>query len=530
MDCDMKKYIILVAAGLAALASCQKKESYVLDSVVMAKTLEFTYSDTDAAKFYTDENGSTVFPMVVGESVDFSYAVTPSLEELTNPEIVWASGDPSVVTVDQNGHITAVGAGTAAISIEHKPRNLTCLPSITVKVSQTLVPATSIQIIDASEGVDEIYGLPKVAEGESMQMKAVISPEDATYKTVIWSVTPAANATIDPVTGLLHGVAYGKIEVKATALDGKGATATHEMIVDKIIEPTGIKVAENSVILSVSDGKYELGYETYPAVCTKSRLVWTSSDEEVLTVNKGVVTIKKYGKATVTVSTQSSEAAPAGYVSSATIEVNVPAGFYREHNENPDLWITKTNGATKELRISDAGERYLYIVPNKANANTGRGDFGHAGQTFISKEYPIITIRVDDVNDRMDENGKGKFARNINLDTSGTAEDGTKYSGNYGGSNNKWFKKFKCSDGSAILVYSLVDQNWQNGTAFPENTVITFTTWQLKYADIRNSDKADLQDINNLYYRFFWHHTFRSMDEMNAYLLEWSNKTGITYE
>ena len=99
MDCDMKKYIILVAAGLAALASCQKKESYVLDSVVMAKTLEFTYSDTDAAKFYTDENGSTVFPMVVGESVDFSYAVTPSLEELTNPEIVWASGDPAVATV-----------------------------------------------------------------------------------------------------------------------------------------------------------------------------------------------------------------------------------------------------------------------------------------------------------------------------------------------------------------------------------------------------------------------------------------------
>ena len=79
-------------------------------------------------------------------------------------------------------------------------------------------------------------------------------------------------------------------------------------------------------------------------------------------------------------------------------------------------------------------------------------------------------------------------------------------------------------------MYSLVDQNWQNGTAFPENTVITFSTWQIKYADIRNSDKADLQDINNLYYRFFWHHTFRSMDEMNAYLLEWSNKTGITYE
>ena len=95
----------------------------------MAKSLEFTYSETDAAKFYVDENGSTVFPMVVGESVDFSYAVTPSLDELTNPEIVWSSGDPSVVTVDQNGHITAVGAGTAAISSTSPGTSLACLPS-----------------------------------------------------------------------------------------------------------------------------------------------------------------------------------------------------------------------------------------------------------------------------------------------------------------------------------------------------------------------------------------------------------------
>ena len=90
----MKNRLILIAAGLALLVSCKDEEKYTLNPVVMAKTLEFTYSDNDAAKFYVDENGSTVFPMVVGESVDFSYAVTPSLEELTNPEIVWAPATP----------------------------------------------------------------------------------------------------------------------------------------------------------------------------------------------------------------------------------------------------------------------------------------------------------------------------------------------------------------------------------------------------------------------------------------------------
>ena len=530
----MKRYsiiLLIAAAALFSFASCNGKDDYKLESVVMAETLEFTYPESEAAKFYVDETGSTVFPMVKGESVKFSYAVSPSLDELTNPQIVWESGDENVVTVDQNGTITAVGPGTASVSIEQKPRNLSCLPSITVKVSETLVPATAIEISDASDGVDEIYGLPKVAEGETMQMTAKVVPDNATYQTVIWSVSPAANASIDPVTGVLTGISYGKITVTASALDGKGAKATREMVVDKIIEPVGIKVAESSLTLSVSDGTYDIDFETSPAVCTKSRLEWTSSDESVLKVEKGVITILKYGKATVSVSTRTDEAAPAGYSSSISIDVNVPAGFYREHNENPDLWVTKTNGATKELRTSAAGEKYLYIVPNKANANTGRGDFGHAGTTYISKEYPIITIRVDDVNDRMDENGLGKFARNINLDTSGNSvDDGTKYSGNYGGANNKWYKKYKCSDGSAILIYDLVNQNWQNGTAFPENTVIAFATWQIKYADIRNSDKAEITNINNFYYRFFWHHTFKTYDDLNAYLAEWSAKTGITYE
>lgn len=529
----MKQLSILLAAFAAAAAvSCVKEPAQTkLTPVVLVQELEFTYPDTEAAKFYTDPaTNSVVYPMVVGQSVKFDFNVSPSLGEVTNPVVEWTSSVPEVASVDQSGTITALSKGTAAISIEQKPVNMSSIPSITVKVSETLIPATSITIEDASEGVDEIYGLPKVAEGETMQMKATVSPAEATYQTVIWSVTPGEKASIDPVTGVLTGIQYGKITVKAEALDGKGAVATHEMIVDKIIEPTGIKVNESNVTLSVSDGTYALDFATYPEVCTTSRLVWTSSDETVASVEKGVISIKRYGKVTISVKTQSEEAAPSGYFSSIDIPVTIPAGYYREHNENPDLWITKTNGATKELRTSDKGEKYLYIVPNKANANTGRGDFGHAGETYISKEYPIITFRVDDVNDFTDETGEGKFSRNINLDTSGTGDDGVKYSGNYGGSNNKWYKKFKCSDGSAILIYSLADQNWQNGTAFPEGVIVTFTTWQLKYADIRNHGKEDLQDINNLAYRFFWHHTFKSMDEMNAYLADWSAKTGITYE
>ena len=126
-----------------------------------------------------------------------------------------------------------------------------------------------------------------------------------------------------------------------------------------------------------------------------------------------------------------------------------------------------------------------------------------------------------------------KYARNITFDTSGNIEDGTKYSGGIGSNNNKWKKKYKCSDGSAILVYDLATQGFgkSDGTnLLPEGTVCTFATFQLKYADIRYSDKHDYPDDPGVHYRMFWFHTFQSEDALNAYLNEWSTETGITFE
>ena len=133
---------------------------------------------------------------------------------------------------------------------------------------------------------------------------------------------------------------------------------------------------------------------------------------------------------------------------------------------------------------------------------------------------------MDDVNDFAQ-----KYARNITLDTSGQTDDGTNLSGGIGSNNNKWFKKYKCSDGSAILVYDLSKQGFgkSDGTnLLPEGQVGAFTTFQMKYADIKKgSDPLTADDIA---YRFFWFRTFASTDALNAYLETWSKETGITYE
>ena len=525
----MKKiYILAAALTTLMLFSCQKEKNPVLEAVVLVKQIELNYGPEVASKVYIDANGDAVYPMKIGESQTLSCNFTPSAEELTSKKIRWSSSNPKVASVDDNGVVKALAAGDAGITVQQYPFSNTASASLKVSVFETAVPATGITITVPVERETTDDGTPIVYEGEDVTLGAVIAPEDATYRTVVWSVAPAENARINALTGVVTGVKSGIVTVTATGVVDTGVKATLRMAVTESIDPQGVRLTAPAGPLSVSDGTYKIAFETYPAVSTKSRIRWTSSDEEVATVEKGIVTILRPGEVDITATCPDGTGGD-GFEASSSVKLNIPAGYYREHLENPSLWIAKTNGTVMTLKTSEAGEQYYDIVPNLANSNTGRGDFGHAGFTYVSRAYPIITFRLDDVNDIEDETG-GKFSRNINLDTSGTVEDGTKFSGNVGGNNNKWSRKIKCSDGSAILVYDLSAQSFGNGGLFPENTVGTFSTWQIKYADIRNADKSAIQDIAHLRYRFFWHHTFTSNDEMTAYLNEWSAATGITYE
>lgn len=522
-----KSYIILSILALGALASCKKEANPKMEPVVLVKEIAMTYGADVAAKVYVDENGDAVFPLQVGKNVTVGCMFTPEAHELTSKEIRWTSSDEQVATVE-DGLITGVSEGEAGITVEQYPFSVTAQATLKVKVFKTAVPATGTAILVPADRELHTDGTPIVYEGETIGLAATIAPADATYKTVTWSVDKSEVATIDPISGEFTGVKEGTVTVTATCVEETDVKASQTFTIAPSVAPTSIRFLSEGGLLSVADATYKIEFETVPALCNRSVIIWQSSDEEVATVEKGVVTLKKYGDVEITAICPDSEDPEA----TASLRLNIPAGYYHDHLENPALWIPKTTGMSMTLKTSEAGETYYDIVPNKANANTGRGDFGRVAPTFISRAYPIITFRLDDVNDKADETGvEGKkFSRNINLDTSGNAEDGTKFSGNFGGSNNKWLRKIPCSDGSVILVYDLSSQAFGNGGVLPENTPVNFSTWQIKYADIRNSGKEDIKDINNMAYRFFWFHTFTSNEEMNAYLADWTQRTGITYE
>lgn len=204
---------------------------------------------------------------------------------------------------------------------------------------------------------------------------------------------------------------------------------------------------------------------------------------------------------------------------------NITKGYYAENLESEagskwNIAASHISSGAKQEFVTASDGNYIKCTPYISSAK-GRADLQRSGTTYLTRDYPIICFRVDDVND------KG-YKGNINVDVSGSTEAGTVFKGTLGGNNNKWQYKYKCSDGSALLVYDLSSQSFATGGKLPEGTLASFTTFQLKYADITQGTATSMT-AEDIAYRFFWFRTFASTDALSAYLETWSNETGITY-
>lgn len=98
----MKKYLIVLAAAIVALASCKPGEQ----------------SGSGSGSKYTKISfKETAIELAVGETAKLKVLYEPTTLEA--PVCEWASSDTTVVTVDQNGNIEAVGYGESNVTATH---------------------------------------------------------------------------------------------------------------------------------------------------------------------------------------------------------------------------------------------------------------------------------------------------------------------------------------------------------------------------------------------------------------------------
>ena len=144
-----------------------------------------------------------IVTLSVGQDYKLLGEVYPS--DATDPTITWTSSHPSVATVDANGTVHAVAAGDATITATAGDKTATC----TVRVSEVKTIAVTSVTLTSSE-------LTLVVGEADVTLTCKVLPDDADDKTVTWTSSNLAVATVD-ATGTVHAVAAGEATITAKA-------------------------------------------------------------------------------------------------------------------------------------------------------------------------------------------------------------------------------------------------------------------------------------------------------------------------
>lgn len=133
-----------------------------------------------------------------------------------------------------------------------------------------------------------------IGEKKTLQLKASITPSDATDKAVTWESNKPAIATVDNA-GIVTGVKAGTTSITATSNNGK--TGTLEVTVKPAT--TAITITGHKD-LNKQDLTVTLGTTVKPEGA-HDKFEWSSSNSTIASVNEnGVVTALKDGKFKIT--------------------------------------------------------------------------------------------------------------------------------------------------------------------------------------------------------------------------------------
>lgn len=197
----------------------------------------------------------------------------------------YTSSDPNVLTVDENGNITAVGIGTAEVAMSSKDGKIT-----TSKVVEVVVTPVSLDMVDRITLTKE--------KNSKAKLEAVVQPEDATHVEIEFTSSNEDVATVNS-DGEINAVDVGEATITASI---KETDLTAECVVTVVPDIESIELSDTSLKLK-KDGTAQLTATANPEGASIDGIAFASDAPDVATVDeKGNVTAIADGKATITAS------------------------------------------------------------------------------------------------------------------------------------------------------------------------------------------------------------------------------------
>lgn len=211
------------------------------------------------------------------------------IPEDASQQVAWSTSNKRIATVDANGVVTALKAGTVTITATATD-GTGVRAKFTVKVQKTVKSLT-------------ISGAAKLGGGQSTTIKATILPKDAANQKVIYSLNcPASVATIS-TSGVLttkNVTEITTVTVNAVSAENSTISATWTLVIYPKTTKLTLTAASSWINVGAS---VQLHVSATPETA-QMPIRWRSSNTRVATVDaNGVVRGLKAGTATITVRT-----------------------------------------------------------------------------------------------------------------------------------------------------------------------------------------------------------------------------------
>lgn len=198
----------------------RKKGFYLLLSLVLTLSCGKTEetSPKPIAKIEVSSVSLNKSSLVLEKGQTETLVATVSPTNASDQSIKWSSSNSSVATVSDIGLVAGTGAGEATITATtSNGKTATCLVTVTVPVSSISLDKTSLEL----------------KMGETFQLTARVNPEDATNKSLTWSINKPSVATVNQ-DGLVTGISSGQATITVTSSNGKKATCIVSVTISSI--------------------------------------------------------------------------------------------------------------------------------------------------------------------------------------------------------------------------------------------------------------------------------------------------------
>ena len=271
--------------------------------------LEFS-GPTQLNKDETAQYEYTVYPSTLTDS-GLIHWKNVHFGVMVDGEVVYANGaTDGVLRIDDylTGKVTAVGGGETTLYCRTETPRSTLYSGEGAGTS--VVKQCTVTVIEPVEGVTIAQGDKITVEGNSItplgsttQLDAVITNDRATNKNVTWSSSNTSKMKVDS-NGVVTcmAVSYPATAVITATTEDGGFTASCEVtFVKQKVDSVSVDITELTLTQGASQSVQAV---INPSDATIKDVVWSTSNQEVATVENGVVTGVSVGDAVITVTTK----------------------------------------------------------------------------------------------------------------------------------------------------------------------------------------------------------------------------------